>query len=193
MNTFDTFSVLFELLFSMGVNSSKKKETQSDVINVLMKSQNLKTTRTGQPVDQRKTNKLLAKKDLQQMRQMTTLPMDVLIILNPPFSIVDRITDNLYLTGIGGIIRENITNLKVNCIINVTIEMPLLQIPNIESYRVPVDDDENEVISIYFDDVTNKIHDVAKANGRTIVHCMAGASRSSSIVLGKLILMIKSN
>lgn len=40
---------------------------------------------------------------------------------------------------------------------------------------------------VYFDEVSNVIHSVAENSGRTILHCMAGASRSSTLTLAYLI------
>lgn len=38
---------------------------------------------------------------------------------------------------------------------------------------------------MYFDEVSDKIDDTAKSGGRSVVHCTAGVSRSTTIVLGK--------
>jgi hypothetical protein len=59
-------------------------------------------------------------------------------VLSPPLSLVDKITDNLYLTGIGGLTKENFAEYKITCIINATYEAPQLHIEGIECIRVPV-------------------------------------------------------
>jgi len=47
-----------------------------------------------------------------------------------------------------------------------------------------VDDGVTDDLSIYFDEVSDKIEEVAQMGGKTLVHCMAGASRSTTLVLG---------
>ena len=119
----------------MGQHNSK------DLINsdsTLAKAQNMKMTASGLPICKQRTDKILTKKELENMRLKTNISPDVRIILNPPFSLVDRITDSLYLTGVGGLTIENLTILKITCIINATHEMPLATIKGVVSVRVPV-------------------------------------------------------
>ncbi|KPM07597.1 TBC1 domain family member 10A [Sarcoptes scabiei] len=167
-------------------NKYAKYEQLKSIQSPLIQAQSLKMTRSGLPINQSVTSKLLNKKTIERMKRNQSIAQDVLIIMNPPFSEVDRITDHLYLTGVAGLTEENIYSLKITCIINATYEMPLLRIDGLESYRVPVDDDGNEEIILYFDDVANLIHKNSQKDCRSIVHCMAGASRSSTLVLGNL-------
>lgn len=163
-------------------NKGHKYQHMSD--SPLYQAQMLKCTQSGQPVNQIQTSQILTTRELNRMRRRKNLSPDVRIILNEPFSRVDRITDSLYLTGIAGLTEENLAALKITCIINATYEMPLAILKGIESFRVPVEDEEKEEILIYFESVSDKIHLVSKAKGRTVVHCMAGASRSSTLVIG---------
>ena len=56
-----------------------------------------------------------------------------------------------------------------------------------------VDDGENDDISVYFDEVSDKIEENAQNGCKTLVHCMAGASRSTSLVLAYLMKYEKIN
>jgi hypothetical protein len=59
-------------------------------------------------------------------------------VLSRPLSLVDKITDSLYLTGIGGLTKENFAEYKITCVINATYEAPQFNIEGIECIRVPV-------------------------------------------------------
>lgn len=152
--------------------------------SALMQAQQLQQTSSGIEVASNRGSQVMTRRDLERMRRQESVSEDIRIILNKPFSNVDRITDSLYLTGIGGVLEENIHDLKIVCIINCTHEMPIAKMKNVRSLRVPVDDDTDENLFIYLDDVATIIHYVSKRGGRTLVHCMAGASRSSTLVIG---------
>ncbi|XP_027197922.2 dual specificity protein phosphatase 21-like [Dermatophagoides pteronyssinus] len=170
----------------MGSKYSKYEHLKT-IESPLNQAQGLKITRSGLQINQEVTNKPLNKKMVEKLRRNPKTAPDVLIILNPPFCDIDRITDNLYLTGMGGLTEENISTLNITLIINATYEMPLLRMKGVDSFRVPVDDDGNDEIILYFDDVANLIDQTSRLKGRTIVHCMAGASRSSTLVIAYLI------
>ncbi|CAG2107692.1 unnamed protein product [Medioppia subpectinata] len=112
-------------------------------------------------------------------------PEGVVEIFSPPYSVVDKITDNVYLTGAGGMIRENIVSLKISCIINATYEVPNYDVKGLECIRVPIDDTPEDDISLYLEEVADKLNEVVSKNRRAIVHCVAGKSRSTSLVLGE--------
>ncbi|KAJ6219575.1 hypothetical protein RDWZM_005387 [Blomia tropicalis] len=113
----------------------------------------------------------------------------MLIVLQDPFNQLSVITDNLGLTGAGGLIAERFAAFPrpIRCIINATYEAPLLKLDKVESYRIPVEDTKKEDLSIYFDEVTAKIHEIEMKNCATVVHCFAGVSRSATLVIAYLI------
>ncbi|CAG2107245.1 unnamed protein product, partial [Medioppia subpectinata] len=114
-------------------------------------------------------------------------PEGVVEIFSPPYSVVDKITDNVYLTGAGGMIRENIVGLRISCIINATYEVPNYDVKGLECIRVPIDDTPEDDISLYLEEVADKLNEVVSKNRRAIVHCVAGKSRSTSLVLAYLV------
>jgi protein-tyrosine phosphatase len=57
----------------------------------------------------------------------------------------------------------------------------------IKKFRVPVTDSELTDLGTYFDAVTRFIDDELKNGGRVLVHCVAGVSRSTTLVLAYLI------
>ncbi|CAG2120257.1 unnamed protein product, partial [Medioppia subpectinata] len=114
-------------------------------------------------------------------------PEGLKLILSPPFNAVDKITDNVYLTGAGGMTRENIVGLRISCIINATYEVPNHDVKGLECIRVPIDDTPDDDISPYLEEVADKLNEVVSKNRRAIVYCVAGISRSSALVLAYLV------
>lgn len=103
------------------------------------------------------------------------------------FSAMSKITNNLYLTSVGGMTQENFDKHKIGCIINATYEAPNLKQPGIESIRVPVDDSEKDNIAEFFDLVADKINEKTIEKVNVVVHCVAGISRSTTLVMAYLL------
>ena len=53
-------------------------------------------------------------------------------------------------------------------------------------YKIDIIDRENENIRKYFDETNNFINESIKNNGNILVHCQAGISRSTSIIIAYL-------
>ncbi|KAF7496575.1 Dual specificity protein phosphatase 14 [Sarcoptes scabiei] len=115
------------------------------------------------------------------------LPADTALILMPPFSEFDRIVPGVYQTSVTGIVSETMRENRIRLIINATYEMPLLKNPEFISIRVPIEDDPQEMILEYFDDVADLLEFVRLKGYCSVVHCMAGVSRSAALILAYLI------
>ncbi|OTF76283.1 hypothetical protein BLA29_008481, partial [Euroglyphus maynei] len=115
------------------------------------------------------------------------LPPDTALIIMPPFSNLDMIVPGIYQTGTTGLIIETMNEYRIKMIINATYEMPLLKHSDIISFRVPVEDDCQEPIENYFDDVADLMEATRLRGYGSIVHCMAGVSRSATLILAYMI------
>ncbi|UYV67395.1 DUSP14 [Cordylochernes scorpioides] len=102
---------------------------------------------------------------------------------------VSKVEDHLYLSGFYAITQSALDKNKITCIINATkdAEFPPKK-KGLDTLRVPVEDFHTEDISPYFDMAVEKIVETEKKGGNTLVHCMAGISRSASICIGKFYL-----
>lgn len=99
---------------------------------------------------------------------------------------ISQITDYLYLSSAGAISQYRLQNLGITQIINCTVEIPNFTMPGLECMRVQLEDMPGSRLEMYFDRCADKIHHVHGYGGKTLVHCVAGVSRSATICLAYL-------
>jgi len=84
--------------------------------------------------------------------------------------------------------RERLTELGVTHILNVTAHLPLhFETSGITYMRLPASDSGSQNLKQYFSEAINFIECARASNGKVLVHCQAGVSRSPSIVAAYLI------
>jgi len=99
---------------------------------------------------------------------------------------ISQITNTLFLSGVHAIDFQKIKELGITTIINVTTHIPEWKFKGIKCYKFPVKDDPKEDISVYFDSAADIIRSVRAKKGKTLVHCHAGISRSTSLCIAYL-------
>lgn len=103
----------------------------------------------------------------------------------------DRILDNLYLGGVEAVLDSKCLMDHGICAIvccNRELEFPNSKFfPELEYYRVDVEDMGREPIELFFPEATDFIHQQLLQERPVVVHCKAGVSRSASVVLAYLI------
>ena len=102
------------------------------------------------------------------------------------FNQIAQINDHLFLSSAGAIKSERVRTLGITSIINCTMEIPNLKLPNLECIQIHVEDTPSSRLGMYFDRCADKIHQVSKHGGKTLVHCVAGVSRSASLCIAYL-------
>jgi len=100
---------------------------------------------------------------------------------------ISEITDELYLCGARAMKAQRLLDLGVTHIVNVTVELPPLAISLIESTKIPLDDSPYSNLSIHFDRIADKVEEARRRNGKTVIHCVAGVSRSATLCIAYLI------
>ena len=119
---------------------SKPKKSTSQTkrlkeLSPLKRAKLMKKTMNGKDINQEIHTKLISRAQ-QNLLRKTTYELDVL--LSEPYNLFSKITDNLFLTGVGGINAENIKDNNIKHIINVTYELPIYNVPGVESIKIPV-------------------------------------------------------
>uniref|UniRef100_A0A914ERB0 Protein-tyrosine-phosphatase n=1 Tax=Acrobeloides nanus TaxID=290746 RepID=A0A914ERB0_9BILA len=99
------------------------------------------------------------------------------------FGQISEINDHLYLSGAGVLRPEKIRQKKITCVINVTTEEPNAYLPGIDYVKIRIEDNPYAKLDNYFDMVADRIKSVKDRGGRTLVHCVAGVSRSASLTI----------
>lgn len=128
--------------------------------------------------------------------------MDYVLISFAIYSIEERrrlpgiteILPSLYLCGAGVAIPIFLQQLGITCVINSAPELPdtpLPDAPRPQYLQIPILDKSDVNIRLYFDEVADLIEDVRLQNGKTLVHCVAGVSRSASLCLAYLMKYMK--
>lgn len=99
---------------------------------------------------------------------------------------INEITPNLYLTSVYGATKENISRRGITLLVNAAQELPKQEISGVESIKLFLDDSTSVSISQYFDRIADKINEHASQGGRSLVHCVLGVSRSTTLCLAYL-------
>uniref|UniRef100_A0A3Q3LFA0 Uncharacterized protein n=1 Tax=Mastacembelus armatus TaxID=205130 RepID=A0A3Q3LFA0_9TELE len=96
-----------------------------------------------------------------------------------------RVTDHLYLSnGRAASDPSQVARYEITCIVNVTeTKSSSPAPPGVEYIHIPVPDSPVSPLSDHFDDVADKVQQVAEGGGRTLVHCNAGVSRSAALCM----------
>ncbi|KAL1131395.1 hypothetical protein AAG570_011012, partial [Ranatra chinensis] len=102
---------------------------------------------------------------------------------------VAELTPNLFLCGASALKGNKLSELGVTCLVTAAPELPHLPLPPCvhQQYKVNVKDTIGSDISEHLHRIADVIHQVEKTGGKTLVHCVAGVSRSASLCLGYLI------
>ncbi|XP_048369795.1 dual specificity protein phosphatase 18 [Sphaerodactylus townsendi] len=110
-----------------------------------------------------------------------------LLFRHPSAYGLSRITSSLFLSN--GEAANNKLLLyanRITTVINVSVEVVNTYFPDISYIQVPVLDIPSARLYDFFDPVADKIHAVELNQGRTLVHCAAGVSRSAALCMAFL-------
>ncbi|KAM6918260.1 dual specificity protein phosphatase 18 [Xenentodon cancila] len=98
---------------------------------------------------------------------------------------LSQVTPTLFLGGADAPLNAALVSQKgITLIVNATLSHTCPVYPGVECVRVPVCDLPNARLSDHFDRVAERIH--GNRVGGTLVHCVAGMSRSPALVMAYL-------
>ncbi|KAL5965894.1 Dual specificity protein phosphatase 14 [Taenia solium] len=105
------------------------------------------------------------------------------------FGQVARITDHLYLSSLQALTPNRLRQMGVTQLISVMADpIPGEVVAQVERHtQIPVEDIDYSNLRRHFDEVADRIDREARRGGKTVVHCMAGISRSATMVLAYLV------
>ncbi|XP_040858863.1 dual specificity protein phosphatase 18-like [Ochotona curzoniae] len=110
-----------------------------------------------------------------------------LSVRQPSFHGITQITRSLYIgNGVAANSRFILSSSQITMVINASVEVVNTYYDNIQYLQVPVTDTPTSHIYGYFDLVADQIHSEDMRQGRTLLHCVAGVSRSPTLCLAYL-------
>ena len=122
-------------------------------------------------------------KDIQELRkQQQDLIQQVWYPLKSTIRDYPRhVIDHIYLSGKDGASFNNLSKYKIDVVIRIGFFDEMLD--NCEYHSYPLEDASHERIESIFEETSNILHQCHLHNKRVLVHCHAGVSRSSTIIL----------
>lgn len=109
------------------------------------------------------------------------------VLQEPKFLDMHEVSPGLFLTSFFGMTKEAIQGNGITWIVNATIELPKFKPFKDKTLRIPVTDDRSSDINPFLEHAADAIHELISHKEKVVVHCQAGVSRSTVIVLAYLI------
>uniref|UniRef100_A0A8D1D8T6 Dual specificity protein phosphatase 18 n=1 Tax=Sus scrofa TaxID=9823 RepID=A0A8D1D8T6_PIG len=105
----------------------------------------------------------------------------------PSVSGLSQITSSLYISnGVAANNKLMLSSNHITTVINVSVEVANTVYEDIHYMQVPVADTPTSRLCDFFDPIADHIHSVELKQGRTLLHCAAGVSRSAALCLAYL-------
>lgn len=105
----------------------------------------------------------------------------------PSISGLSQITKSLFISnGAAANDKLLLSSNQITTVINVSVEIANTFYEDIQYVQVPVVDAPIARLSDFFDPIADHIHSVEMKQGRTLLHCAAGVSRSAALCLAYL-------
>jgi len=95
---------------------------------------------------------------------------------------MDEITEFLYISGIGPVLKENIDKFGITVIVDAA-NLSNKSVKGVETIKIELEDFETSNLKHYFDIISDKIKRVKNEKGKVLVHCAAGISRSATLCI----------
>ncbi|XP_066116243.1 dual specificity protein phosphatase 18 [Saccopteryx bilineata] len=119
---------------------------------------------------------------------MTASPCPFLVqFRQPSVSGLSQITSSLYISsGVAANNKLMLSSNQITTVINVSVAVVNTLFEDIQYIQVPIADTPVSRLCDFFDSIADHIHSVEMKQGRTLLHCTAGVSRSAALCLAYL-------
>lgn len=120
---------------------------------------------------------------------MTTppCPISAQAVQQPTVHSLSQITGSLYLgNGAAANSRLLLSAHHITTVVSVSMEVADVFFEDIQYVHVPVADAPTSRLYDFFDPIADQIHSVEIRQGRTLLHCASGVSRSAALCLAYL-------
>ncbi|XP_004379003.1 dual specificity protein phosphatase 18 [Trichechus manatus latirostris] len=105
----------------------------------------------------------------------------------PSVSGLSQVTSSLYISsGAAANNKLMLSTHQITTVINVSMGVVNTRYKDIQYMHVPVADSPISRLCDFFDPIADHIHSVEMKQGRTLLHCTAGVSRSATLCLAYL-------
>lgn len=105
----------------------------------------------------------------------------------PSVSGLSQITSSLYISnGVAANNKLMLSSNRITSVVNVSVEVVSTLYEDIQYVQVPVADTPTSRLCDFFDPIADHIHNIEMKQGRTLLHCAAGVSRSAALCLAYL-------
>ncbi|XP_029786333.1 dual specificity protein phosphatase 21 [Suricata suricatta] len=114
-------------------------------------------------------------------------PLPALAAQQPTVQGLSQITSCLFVSNAAAANNKSLlSSNNITTVINVSAEVVNILFENVHYVQVPVTDSPNSRLYDFFDPIADHIHNVEMKQGRTLLHCAAGVSRSVTLCLAYL-------
>lgn len=93
------------------------------------------------------------------------------------------VTENIFIGSYKDVNPDYVALYGISCILNMTIEADDVVIPGVENARFPLHDYPQGDIPPVLHSAADKIDEIVKSQGKVLVHCVRGISRSVTACL----------
>uniref|UniRef100_A0A0N4ZSP9 Protein-tyrosine-phosphatase n=1 Tax=Parastrongyloides trichosuri TaxID=131310 RepID=A0A0N4ZSP9_PARTI len=100
---------------------------------------------------------------------------------------ISEITPYMYLSGYGCIYEKKIKELGITHIIDCTNIPNPKKFNDVKLLEIPIDDKERVKIDIHFDSVIEFVKEAKNSDGKVLIYCVAGVSRSPTLAIISLV------
>jgi len=108
--------------------------------------------------------------------------------VNATWAAMTEVIPNLYICGVSALKPSAVIALNFDLVVNCTKEVPNMNLPpDVDRLKLWLDDTEETDLTSQIHTAVDYIRMIMEVDGRVLVHCVAGVSRSAAVCLAYLV------